>query len=428
MTVRVGEQPSYLGFRRRAALAAFFLALGLFLSGVRGEDVQVSTLAGERVAGKLAALLPDALELQTAAGARRIPLQDLEGVDFSRRAVEARPKFLVELLDGSRLAATVFTLASGKAQLELTSGVTAADLPTRAMRSVKFVPAIEDPAETKGWGEIAVAESTGDVLVVRKRGEGNQLTLDQLEGAIQGVTPEGVKFNFDGDEITVKFEKLAGLIFFQPVKRELPAAVGRLFDVGGSQFSLRTLELKTDSLAVLTSAGLAANIPLAAAARIDFSSGNIAYLAELARDQPPGAALALVPRGLDGSAAQWFAPRVEVLPQPQPLGPGGAKRYRRLIALPSQAALTYAIPEGFARLHASVGLDPALNPAGEFELAIVANGKVLWSQAFSAARKNELVEIDLPLPGVQRLVLRTTPLRGQGIGSWIHLYEARLTK
>lgn len=427
MTARVGDGcETNWALRLRTVLAG--LAVCVSLCSASAEEAQVSTLAGERVAGKLSALLSDAVELQTAAGLKRIPLQDLEGVEFSHRVIEARPKFLVELLDGSRLAATVFTLASGKAQLELTSGVTVADLPTRAMRSVKFTPAVDDPAETNGWAEIAAAESTGDVLVVRKRGEGNQLTLDQLEGAIQGVSPEGVKFNFDGDEITVKFEKLAGLIFFQPVKRTLPTAVGRLFDVGGSQFSLRTLELKAESLLVLTSAGLNANIPLAATTRIDFSSGNIAYLAEQDRDQPAVAALALVPRGLDAAAADWYAPRVEVLPQPQPLGPGGAKRYRRLIALPSQSSLAFAVPEGFSRLRASVGLDPSLNPAGEFELAIVGNGKVLWSQAFTAARKNELLEIDLPLAGVQRLVLRTTPLRGQGIGSWIHLYEARLTK
>ena len=45
---------------------------------------------------------------------------------------------------------------------------------------------------------------------------GKQVVLDPLEGGIIEVRATGVKFDFDGEKIDVKLDKLEGIAFFKP--------------------------------------------------------------------------------------------------------------------------------------------------------------------------------------------------------------------
>ena len=47
-------------------------------------------------------------------------------------------------------------------------------------------------------------------------------------------TPDSVQFEIDGDKIDVRREKLEGLVYYQPAKREFSPPLCRLIDAGGS--------------------------------------------------------------------------------------------------------------------------------------------------------------------------------------------------
>ncbi|HZN34911.1 MAG TPA: hypothetical protein VFB80_13875, partial [Pirellulaceae bacterium] len=166
-----------------------------------GPQVTVRPLAGESIAGELAHLAADKVTVQTSAGDKTLSAAELMWVEFpAQKPTEKPPSAWIELLDGSKLLATSFTAAAGKAQITLTSGQTV-EAPTRLIRHVRFREQ-QTPELATQWREIALSMASGDMVVVRKtsmrtveQAGGDSITLteqalDQLEGTIHSVGPD----------------------------------------------------------------------------------------------------------------------------------------------------------------------------------------------------------------------------------------------
>ena len=138
--------------------------------------------------------------------------------------------------------------------------------------------------------------ATGDMIVMRKtsmrtieQGENEPRTvteqaLDQLEGTLLDVTPDSVRFEVDGEKIPVRREKLEGLVYFHPA-----SANSRRRSAGCSMRAARPGCCAKCGLPMAGSrqrrlGGVAIELPLAAVAKIDFSVGNVAFLADLEPD------------------------------------------------------------------------------------------------------------------------------------------------
>src|SRR5258706_9208031 len=244
----------------------------LALIAAAGPDVTVEPLEGKPIAGRLTELSAEKLVIETAAGPQALAPKELQSVQLGGIPVSERPQIWADLVDGSLLVGRSYQSAGGKASLETISGEKL-DLPPRAVRAIRFQS--QSPEIAAQWEPLLKAEATGDMVVLRKtttrqvEEEGKEpksvteTVLDQLEGTIQEASPAGAKFEFDGDKIDVKREKMEGIIFFQPTKRQIPAPVCKLRTTDGCVWSVRSLDLKGESVSITTTGGVSESLPLA---------------------------------------------------------------------------------------------------------------------------------------------------------------------
>jgi hypothetical protein len=418
-------------------LAALCLALAADVVVAADADVTVRPLTGETVKGKLVELSEQQVSIALSPENRTFAASDLLAIEFAAAKVADKPTVWVDLLDGSKLLALGYEVSAGKASVRLVGGQMV-EIPTRSIHAARFRQ--QDNELAQAWREIVLAEHTSDLIVVRKtsmrtveEGEGEPKTvtetaLDVLDGTVLDIRPDSVKFDFDGDKIDVKREKIEGIVYYHAVRRELPPSVCRLVDAGGSQWSLKSLALAEDTVSLVTAAGVSASLPLSGVAKVDFSVGNIVMLAELAPDTGDGEpVVSLQPKAMAAPFGRMF--KVSALP---PLGADGfkigGKRYESGLSLHSPLTLVYRVPEGFRKFHALAGVDDSIVAPGDFVLQILGDGKELFRHEFQGAEERGPLAIDLDLTGVRRLSIVVDPADGQDIGDQLNLCEARLTK
>ena len=401
---------------------------------VLAADAKIKLLAGEGPVGQLVSVGTDRVAIRSAEGEKSIPTAELLWVEIAP-AADSKPEAWVELLDGSRLNAAEYTAAAGQAKIELTSGQSVMAL-TRAIKSVRFRP--QDPALAGQWREILESQATGDMVVVRKTSmrpveEGDntntttEVALDQLEGTILDVGPQSVQFEFDGEKIDVRREKLEGVVYYHPARREFSPPACKLVDVGGSAWSIKTLELTDGRLKGSTVGGVAIDFPLAAVTKIDYSVGNVFFLADLEPDTGGGdPAVSLQPASMTFKFGRMFGVRSR-----PPLGAASFQikgtKYDNGLSLHSPASLVYRVPEGVRWLRAVAGVDDSVVVPGRFDLVVLGDGKELVRHAFSPDQRGP-VPLDLDVSGARRVTISLDPKDGQDIGDQLDLCEARLTK
>src|SRR5205085_1887285 len=196
----------------------------------------------------------------------------------------------IDLLDGSKIAANSFVATGGVARVNV-AGRPPLEIPTRAIHTVRFRQ--QTPELALQWREITSSQATGDMIVTRKtsmrtieQGESEPRTvteqaLDQLEGTLLDVTADSVRFEIDGEKVPIRREKLEGLVYYQPAKREFTSPVCRLIEAGGSTWQLRDIQTAAGQIAATTTSNISITLPLAAVAKLDFSVGNVAFLSDL---------------------------------------------------------------------------------------------------------------------------------------------------
>lgn len=404
-------------------------------------QVHVKTLQGQTTTGRLAALTANEITLQSSAGEKTIPSQDILWIDLpASQPVTEKPAVWLDLVDGGALTALAYSSASGTARIELTSAITV-EMPTRAIRAVRFRQ--QTSAALAGqWREISRATATGDTVVIRKSAaraadpDANQPaanpepSLDQLEGTVLAVGPDSVQFEFENEKINVRRDKLEGLIYFQPVKRDFAQPLCRLIDTGGSTWLVREFNLTGDNLSVTTLGGVTFPAPLTAVARLDFSAGNILFLSSLepdsGGDEP---VISLQPAGMANKFGRLFHLRAA-----PPLGADAFRlagtRYDSGLSLHSPLTLVYRVPEGFRWFRAIAGVDDSIVTPGNFTLVIKGDGQELLRHDFSSdsSATRSPLPLDLDVSKVRRLTILLDPADGQDIGDQLNLCEARFTK
>jgi hypothetical protein len=252
--------------------------------------------------------------------------------------------------------------------------------------------------------------------------------LDQLEGTLLDVTPESVRFEVEGEKVPIRREKLEGLVYFQPMKRELAPPLGRLTDASGSTWLIRDVRLDVGGVNATSLGGLALALPLTGVAKIDFSVGNVAFLSDLEADIGSGeTTLSLQPSAM----TYKFNRLIRVRPGPPP----GAAQFRiggqtfdNGLTLHGAAKLVYRVPEGFRHFRAFAGVDDSFASPGRFDLVILGDGKELSRQAFSADGARKPMPIELDVARVRRVTIQMEMAEGQDIGDQLDLCEARFTK
>jgi hypothetical protein len=378
---------------------------------------EAHTLDGQTLTGPLAELSADRATLLTAGG--RVSLGTDKLLEVSQKG-EVRPGLrsaapvVVELEDGSVIAANQYTVQGSQAKITLSGGETV-EAPTSAVRTVQFQPS---PALEPEWSRLAEAKADSDLLIVRTEG-----TLDAHKGVLHDVTNDAVRFDLDGEILPVRRSKVYGLAYRHRVAAEMPAAICRITDAAGSQWSVRSLAL-ADKLQWGTPAGLTVTQPLENVIQIDFSGGKLVYLSDLKPESavwtPFFAAETPLP-----AVKRFYAPRFDRGFDSAGLRLAGVD-YPKGLALHARTEIVYRLPTGFRRFVATVGIDDAARPGGKVRLVVRGDDKVLWEGEIAGDQSPKTVEA--AVAGVRRLSVQVDFAGGLTAGDRLLLCNARIVK
>lgn len=400
--------------------------LAVAVAAWAGGEVEVNSLGAGKLTGSLQELTAEAAVVRTASGDQRLELKNVLSMSVvGAKPAEPRSGTVVELIDGSQFVAEGLTASRGTARMTIGGGATL-ECRTRTIKSLRFTSTADLDA---AWREQSERKITGDTLVIRKpvKGDNGETTgwvLDSQEGISQEITADVVQFEIDGDRIPVKREKLEGLLFFQPLARELPDAVGRVIDVWGGRWNAKAVRLAGEKVEVETAAGSVLALPLDQIRQFDFSSGNTVYLSDLEPDSVEWAPF-VESRTAAARLTRLYQPRRD-----QAFAGGklllGGQSYDKGLSIHSRTTMVYRVPKNFKRLLATVGIDDRVRETGHVQLVVSGDGRVLFDRPISG--KDAPLELDLDLTGVRRVTVLVDYGEGLDIADHLNLVNARITK
>jgi hypothetical protein len=394
------------------------------------SEATVTKLDGQVISGAVSAWGEANLTISPSQGERfELPLEQLTDVRWPREASESSAATHIELLDGTRLAYTEFTMKDGQADVRTPVSSRALRIPRESIRMVELRPST--PLIAAKLTEIEDKDQPGDAIVVSQQ---ESESMDYLTGVIGDVTADQISFQWDGKPVSVKRTRIAAMTIYQPRDVALPEAVCQLELADGSRIAAAAVSLRGEVLHVTTPTGIELDVQLDRLVRADFSSGKIIYLSDLKPTDVAWTPGFSVPKS-DSITARHL-PRSDASFSNEPLSllwKDDASRNRRDVrtyskglAIHSRTELTYRLPDGMSRFIATAGIDPQDAAQGNVLLTVRGDDRVLWEGVIDGRKPP--VEIDVELGTARRLHLTVDFGGGLDYGDRLHLVEARVTK
>jgi hypothetical protein len=395
-----------------------------------GGETIVTTLDGGTIKGAIETWNGREITLQAAEGAKTLARSELLDLRWPREVSEAPAALWIELIDGSRLTYSNFTLAERQATIKGGAFEQPVELAREQIKLVQLQPST--PALSAALAEIERKNAAGDSLVIAKN---DGASMDYLNGVLGDVSQEEASFEWDGSRLAVKRTRIAAAIFFQAKPPALPEPVCELSLVDGSRVIARKVELNEGRVHVETSVGVELELPLEKVARADFSAGKVVYLSDLKPTEVRWTPRVAAPPSASAIAA-FGLPRNDVSFSGSPLSllwkddversRRDVRTYGKGLAIRSRTELSYRLPEGMRRFVATAGIDPNSASQGHVVLEIRSDERILWEGAVDG--KHPPMEIDVQLGAARRLQLRVDYGENLDYGDRLHLVEARVTK
>ncbi|MCR4413423.1 MAG: NPCBM/NEW2 domain-containing protein [Thermoguttaceae bacterium] len=384
--------------------------------------VDVEPLSGQSLRGTLVQLDGQGVTLETPKGRVAVEIDRLAGISLAPSptpaAPAAQPEVWVELIDGSLIVGTGFTVKDGKASLApLGPEAARCEISTQDIRSVRFQAQSE--ALSAQWEKVLASEARTDVLVTRK-GD----VLDFYQGVAKNVTAEVVEFDMDGETVPAKRAKVYAIVYHHPAGRHVPEPLCSVVESSGSRWSCREVALREGRIEGTTPSGVKLARPASAVARIDFSRGKIVYLGDLKPESVEWTPYFGLGKELPVRAA-FYGPRVDRSTTGGPLELDG-KSYKKGLSVHSKTVLVYRLPDRFRRLTATVGIDDRVRPRGHVQLVIRGDDRVLFEAPVSGSDPPR--SIDLDVTGVRRITILVDFGADLDIADHLDLCDARLVK
>ncbi|REJ90976.1 MAG: hypothetical protein DWQ35_15395 [Planctomycetota bacterium] len=418
-----------------ALMSVMLLLLPLTLSGQLGPEVEMRTLEGETVTGKMADITSEAITLDADGQRSTHPISGLESLRVlsAEDAADVQPAAWVTLVDGSLLVASAYRVANAEAaaEVELVEGPFV-EIPTRLLRHVRFKE--QGKSQATQWAEALKANAAGDLLVIRKGQK-----LDYIEGVLGAVSADKVDFVLEGDLIPVGREKVEGLIYARGTDSEIQASRGTLIDRTGSRIEVAALRRLGTTLRIETAAGVELRRDWNQVAAFDFTAENVLYLSQMTPTEidwrpyfvsNPDIAAKLrgsyLPRRDRALAASSPADSALRLRYYRDETSDEIKEFARGLAIASRTTLTFELPADARRFKAIAGIDARMVPRGHVHLVIDGDDKRLFEQSISGTKSPR--QIDLDVSGVTELKILVDFGEQEDIGDHLNLCEARIVK
>jgi hypothetical protein len=387
---------------------------------------EIQLLDGSRVFGKLVEWDAAKLVVEAAGGRTVLDLGKVASVTLRGPAASppAKTAVWVDLVDGSQIAASEYTVTKGRAKITLSAGE-ALDLPTAEIEAVRFQPASD--AAALEWSRIRGKKIRGDVLVT-----GNSAAIDYHQGAIEDVTDQKARFILDGQALGVKRSKIFGLVYFHAAAATTPDSPYMVLDAAGSRWVATSLKLNGDKLDFVAPGGRTIQRGLDQLAKIDLSCGKIVYLSDLKPDSETFTPDPFTVTGIElPSRLEFSRVRRDQNLESKALRIHG-QVFRKGLALRSHSEVIWTLPSQFSRLEAMAGIDDYVRPLGSVRLQIVGDGKSLLDTTISGDEgrdsKQDPRPLSLDVTGVRRLVLIVDSQGNFGAADHLDLGNLRLIK
>lgn len=403
--------------------------------------VEVKTLSGDPRQGGLLSLSAQELVLESPGGPATIPLDEVLRISVAGAkspVPQGQAAVWLELTDGSSLVAQSFGATGGQATIKLLSGADVS-VPTRAIRWVRLKTHTgpDEAHLAQQWTDILAAPAKDDVLVIRKKttlpaaepeaAERSVLSLDYLGGVLYDVSEAMVKFEFDGEKIDVRREKVEGMIYYHPAGAAPPEVRCQIADVYGNRWSGKSVTCSQGQCEIVLASGVRHKEALEAIESLDYSSGKLLFLSDLKPESvewTPFFDAAKTP-----SAAEFYQPRFDRALGGRPLQIG-SRTFEKGVSLRSRTRISWRLPSQFRRFAATAGIDFHADDyggkSGDVQLVVLGDDKPLIDRRIQGG--DGAVELDLDLTGVRRLTVLVDYGGNIDIGDYLDLGDARVVK
>ncbi|MDO4576138.1 MAG: NPCBM/NEW2 domain-containing protein [Planctomycetia bacterium] len=333
----------------------------------------------------------------------------------------ATPEMVLELRDGTRLAAAELTLSEGVFQWKETAEAAAEAVPAKSVFRVFFADATlaKDEKLQEQWSTIPAADAGADMLVAIRDGK-----LSYYRGMILGLTSEALDFHLDGDVLPIKRPRLFALWFAKPASTEaFSKPLGTLSDKAGSVFQVAKMERVTEtSVTFQTRCGLKKTLAISELSRWEAFAGKVFPLrAEEAESTTWTPYLSVT--GMHGAREAFYKPRTDKSLNGNLLSIGG-KKFAKGLAMASRTELVFRLPDGVTRFQATVGIDDEVRPNGNVTLIIRADDRELYAKELTGKDAPEV--LDLEIAGAARLTFFVDYGKNMDFADHLDLGDARL--
>ncbi|MEO0476255.1 MAG: NPCBM/NEW2 domain-containing protein [Planctomycetota bacterium] len=240
--------------------------------------------------------------------------------------------------------------------------------------------------------------------------------IRSVSGKISGVDDTSLKFVFRGQERSITRDRVVGLVFKHD-SRPTPPPPGThaVLILQGGQILPANVKSIDKHIAFEILGGGMATPPREVLKTLRVENGRRIDLTR----QSPNAEEAIPYFGLE------LKHKVNTNFSGKPIRLYDDKVYTRGLAVHSKSRLHYRLKPNCDRFQAGFGL---LNPGGKLgdvTARVLGDGKVLWEQANITA-ESRMIQVDVPLKGVERLVLEVDFGGGQNVGDRAAWVEPRL--
>ena len=350
-----------------------------------------------------------------------IALSQIRKLIFATRTVDKpvalpEPATIAVLSDGSQFACKQITFDGSSVVCQI-DDQRSHKLETSVITSCQFQTL--SAAQQTQWQAIVASRLSSDILVLIRSPE----ALDKIEGLIQRIEPQIVKFDFAGQAIDAPRAKLAGIRFFS----KNPALAGNkggaiVREKNGATWMAQSVSAKDLSMKaaieVKLLCGSQIEIPIASVAEIDFSFGNMQFLAEL---EP-------LERATQKRIVGPELPEFNELFGPQVLfaSEGDAATMGPGLQFLGAGSIVFRIPDGFQRLLGSVELSPDGPRFVPCRIRIFQEERQLVEKTLMDPRQP--VAIDLAIEAGKRLKLVVDTDVDQPVGNVVLWKQLRFAK
>jgi len=382
--------------------------------------------------------------------AREMPVEQIDSIQFSQgtattnkaaKEESTNQGTRIRLVDGSTLIVNQWSVDDEKV-LRCTEGSFASNWFQLNTRNVTWVLAKSQVASVRDqWPALLASESpTTDWLVFEREG-----VLDFVEGQIDLVGEDAVRFE-TGDRVAeAPLDRVAGLVWFHAAGREFVNPTALLTTVSGSRLFLRSLRLATDHLneadsrwySIETVCGARFDLPGSQIANIDFSAVRSQYLSDLVPSTIEWDPL-FYTEEIYQYLARLNGPRFDESFQRSTLrlsvpGESGGRKTSQLksfakgIAVKGGTRMVFALDGQYATLQGVCGFDPEAPLDGFVEVIFAGDGRELDRHILNNTAPQPEV-IDVSIAGVQRLTIQVKYHDGRNIGDVLHFCDLRVSR